>query len=151
MNEDELQLLQNAYDSGRFKKGKREALRSFLFSCYTSLSYAEFQRVIYSDLKRIVLKEEKYNGIYYLLSNERQKTKEIYKIPIVSPTVISLLEMENKESYLNVFSPLSNCSFNRYLRDVMSELGINKRITFHRARHTFRTIAAKKGHQRRYC
>jgi Phage integrase family. len=44
-----------------------------------------------------------------------------------------------------IFSPLSNQPTNRYLKEIMKDLKINKTMTFHRARHTFRTIAAKKG------
>lgn len=67
----------------------------------------------------------------------------MYKIPIVSPIVMKLLG--NGESFQKIFQPLSNQPTNRYLKDIMSDLKINKAITFHRARHSFRTIAAKKG------
>ncbi|WP_157258771.1 tyrosine-type recombinase/integrase [Dysgonomonas sp. BGC7] len=44
-----------------------------------------------------------------------------------------------------MFSPLTNQPTNRYLKEIMKDLNINKAMTFHRARHSFRTIAAKKG------
>jgi len=80
---------------------------------------------------------------YILLCDERKKTNVTYKIPIVSSTVMSLLG--NGESFQKIFRPLSNQPTNRYLKDIMSDLKIDKTITFHRARHSFRTIAAKKG------
>ena len=81
----------------------------------------------------------------------------MYKIPIVSNTVEQLLERmitiktkngnqtKEKESFQKIFSPLTNQPTNRYLKEIMKDLNINKTMTFHRARHSFRTIAAKKG------
>lgn len=88
LTEEELQKLQQAYDSNQYQDGKKEVLREFLFSCYSSLSYAEFHNVTYADLKSIPLNE----NTYYLLCNERQKTSVMYKIPIVSQEVEQLLE-----------------------------------------------------------
>ncbi|BES62845.1 site-specific integrase [Dysgonomonas capnocytophagoides] len=145
LTEEELQLLQQVYNSGKYSKYKQESLRCLLFGCYTSLSYAEFQKVLHNNLKVITLNKKEVGETYYLLSNDRQKTRILYKIPIVSPTVKSLLEMENKKSFQKIFFPLSNNTINRYLKKIIKEAGINKTITLHRARHTFRTIAAKKG------
>jgi len=140
LTEDELKILQKAYDENRYEEGKQEVLREFLFSCYTSLSYAEFSNVTYDDLKPITLKS---GETYFLLCNERVKTNITYKIPIVSPVVVKLLG--NGESFQKIFNPLTNQPTNRHLKDIMSELKIDKAMTFHRARHSFRTIAAKRG------
>ncbi|WP_050702823.1 site-specific integrase, partial [Dysgonomonas sp. BGC7] len=144
LNEEELKILQYTYDNKKYSNGKREVLRDFLFSCYTSLSYVEFHNVTYGDLKPVTVN----NRIFLLLCNERQKTNVLYKIPIVSPVVEQLLEREtsdtDKDSSKKIFSPLANQPTNRYLKEIMKDLGISKTITFHLARHTFRTIAAKK-------
>lgn len=145
LTEEELETLQKAYNANRYNNGKREVLRDFLFSCYTSLSYAEFHNVTYGDLKPVTLKESKKKEVYSVLCNERQKTSVMYKIPIVSLVVEQLMETENKEPSDKIFRPLDNRPTNRYLKEIMKDLGINKTITFHRARHTFRTIAAKRG------
>lgn len=157
LTEEELKKLQQAYDSNKYTEGKKEVLRDFLFSCYTSLSYAEFYNVTYGDLKPVTLKKDKIEATYCLLTNERQKTGVMYKIPIVSNTVEQLLERtvttktkngnqtKEKESFQKIFSPLTNQPTNRYLKEIMKDLKINKTMTFHRARHSFRTIAAKKG------
>lgn len=145
LTEEELKILQIAYDSNKYTEGKKEVLRDFLFSCYTSLSYAEFYNVTYGDLKPVTLKKDKVEATCPLLCNERQKTSVLYKIPIVSDKVKELLELENKEPFQKIFSPLTNQPTNRYLKEIMKDLKINKTMTFHRARHSFRTIAAKKG------
>ncbi len=157
LTEDELKILQEAYDSNRYTGGKKEVLRDFLFSCYTSLSYAEFHTVTYGDLKPVTLKKDKVEATYCLLTNDRQKTGVMYKIPIVSNTVEQLLkrtiitktkncnQTKEKESFQKIFSPLTNQPTNRYLKEIIEDLKIGKTMTFHRARHSFRTIAAKKG------
>ena len=84
----------------------------------------------YGDLKLIKLKSKE---AYPLLCNERTKTNIPYKIPIVSPIVVRLLE--NGESFQKIFDPLTNQPTNRYLKEIMKDLKINKTMTFHRARH----------------
>lgn len=59
LTEEELKILQTAYDSNKYTEGKKEVLRDFLFSCYTSLSYAEFYNATYDDLKPVTLKKDK--------------------------------------------------------------------------------------------
>ncbi len=140
LTEEELKRLQKVYDSKIYVEGKQEVLREFLFSCYTSLAFAEFSTVTYENLKPIRLKS---GETYFLLCNERTKTNIPYKIPIVSPMVIKLLG--NGESFQKIFQPLSNQTTNRHLKDIMADLKIDKTMTFHRARHSFRTIAARKG------
>ena len=34
----------------------------------------------------------------------------------------------------------TNQKINKYLKDIMDSIGINKKITFHSARHTFATV-----------
>lgn len=144
LTEEELKILQKAYDENKYNDGKKEVLREFLFSCYTSLSFAEFSEVTYSDLRIIELKSKQG---YLLLCNERVKTNIQYKIPIVSSVVSKLLKSgeEDYQMFQKIFQPLTNQPTNRYLKEIMKDLKINKTMTFHRARHTFRTIAAKRG------
>jgi integrase len=140
LTEDELKQLQNTYDKKIYRRGKQEVLREFLFSCYTSLSYAELFNVTYADIKLIKIDT---GESFPLLSNERTKTNVTYKIPIISPKVFALIG--EGQSFEKIFSPLSNHQTNVYLKEIIKELHIDKVITFHRARHTFRTIAARKG------
>lgn len=140
LTEDELKKLQDAYNKKKYSKGKQEVLREFLFACYTSLAYAEYSIVTFADIKLIKIDTGEY---YPLLSNDRTKTDITYKIPIVSPKVVALIG--EGEPSQNIFSPISNQPTNRYLKSIMKDLHIEKEMTFHRARHTFRTIAARKG------
>ena len=65
-----------------------------------------------------------------------------YIVPIVSPVVVALLG--NGELCQKIFLPISNQPTNRYLKDIMADLKIDKTMTFHVGRHSFQTIAAKK-------
>lgn len=69
----------------------------------------------------------------------------VYKIPIVSDKVKGLLN--TGKDFQKIFTPLTNQASNRYLKSIMKDLSIEKTITFHRARHSFKTIAARKGMQ----
>lgn len=139
LTEKEITKLHDIYDSGKYSKGKQEVLRTFLFSCYTSLSFAEFSIVTYADLKEYIIDGK----VCLLLCNERKKNNIPYKIPIVSDRVKQLLG--KGESFQKIFTPLGNQPTNRYLKDIMKDAPINKEMTFHRARHSFRTITAQKG------
>lgn len=140
LTEEELEKLQAVYEKKVYRRGRQEVLREFLFSCYTSLSYAEFFNVTYTDIKLIKIDT---GESFPLLSDERTKTNITYKIPIVSPKVFALIK--KGKSFQKIFSPISNHLTNRYLKEIIKDLHIEKNMSFHRARHTFRTIAARKG------
>lgn len=139
LTEEEIGKLHAVYDRNVYTKGKQTVLRNFLFACYTGLSYAEYDVITYADLKHYTI--DKHECI--LLRNVRYKNDETYKIPIVSDKVKALLG--SGEDFQKIFSMLSNQPTNRYLKEIMKEQGINKRMTFHRARHSFKTITAQKG------
>lgn len=58
----------------------------------------------------------------------------MHKIPIVSDKVKQLIELENKEPFPKIFTPLTNQPTNCYLKKIMTDLNINKIMTFHRVR-----------------
>jgi hypothetical protein len=77
LTEDEIKSLQKSYNEGKYTAGKKEVLREFLFSSYTSLSYAEFDTLTYSDIKPIRLPNSK---TYHLITNERTKTSVTFQL-----------------------------------------------------------------------
>ena len=74
LTEEELKTLQQAYDNNEYTEGKKEVLRDFLFSCYTSLSYAEFHNATYGDLKPVTLRKDKTEQftIFYRMNIRKQ-------------------------------------------------------------------------------
>ena len=141
LTEEEIAKLYDVYTSNVYVKGKQTVLRNFLFACYTGLSYAEYNVVTYADLKRYTIDSKEC----LLLCNERFKNDIPYRIPIISDKVKSLLA--SGKDFQKIFTTLTNQPTNRYLKAIIQEQGINKQMTFHRARHSFRTIAAQKGIQ----
>lgn len=122
LTEEELKILQQIYWSKKYKAGKQEVLREFLFSCYSGLSYGEFEQLSYSDIKLVKMKD---GSLIPLLTNDRIKTDVTYKIPIVSSTVLELVG--NGEEVEKIFHPLTNQPTNRYLKVIMKEVGIKKK------------------------
>lgn len=88
LTEEELKILQNTYDNNQYAAGKKDVLRNFLFCCYTGLSFIDLSTVTFSDLTKIKIKNK---GEFLILRNNRTKNGNPYKIPIVSPTVRSIL------------------------------------------------------------
>lgn len=141
LTETELNILKNKYLENVYMGKKQEVLKCFLFSCYTGLSFIDFNKITYSDLIKIEIE----NKEYYILKKERVKTKITFKIPIVSSIVKLLLGKGIPSEH--IFWLPTNQETNRYLKQIMKDVKIDRHITFHRARHTFRTIAAKRGIQ----
>lgn len=139
LTELELAKLYRVYENNIYEKGKQEVLRDFLFSCFTGMSFAEFDVVTFAHLKTYEINKKEY----LLLCHVRTKNKIPYKIPIISDKVKNLLG--TGKDFQKIFNPLQNQPTNRYLKEIMKEQDIGKDMTFHRARHTFRTIAARKG------
>lgn len=130
LTELEVEKLYKVYLGKTYSGGKQDVLRNFLFSCYTALSYAEFEVITYADLKPYEINKQKC----LLLCNERTKNNMPYKIPIVSDKVKNLLKQGL--DFQKIFTSLTNQVTNRYLKAIMKEQGINKKMTFHVARHS---------------
>ncbi len=107
----------------------------FIFSCYTGLAYA--------DVKRLTLKEI-ITGFDNQLWIEtfREKTKVRVAVPLL-PKVLSLVqeyhEWRKEANSDKVLPVLSNQKMNAYLKEIADLCGIDKKLTFHIARHTFAT------------
>jgi site-specific recombinase XerD len=132
LTEEELERLQQ-----RVLKIKRLDLVKdlFLFACYTGLAYSDVKKLHKAEI------EKAPNGMWWIRTR-RQKTKERSQIPILAPamsiikkyTDLSKLSAEEK-----ILPVLSNQKLNSYLKEVADFAQIEKKLTFHVARHTFAT------------
>jgi len=129
---DELSDLSNLYYEGSLKKNKANVLRYFLFSCYTGLRYSDIKKLRFNDIQ-----DEKY------ISIQMQKTKENVLIPLTSKAK-QLMPTKGFEAQ-PVFNVLHDQPTNRYLKDIMKVVEINKSISFHCSRHTFATLSKSLG------
>jgi site-specific recombinase XerD len=108
---------------------------TFLFCCYTGLSYIDVQRLRRSNIVDGI-DNEKWIVI------KRQKTDAPSRLPIL-PAALKILgkyechpQCQVKGQLLPV---LSNQRMNSYLKEISDVCGIQKNLTFHLARHTFAT------------
>ena len=112
----------------------------FIFSCFTGLAYID---VAHLQRKHIVT----LDGRQWIMT-KRQKTDV--------PTNVLLLDIPRLiiEKYKDTMADdeqerllpvLSNQKMNAYLKEIADLCGIEKRLSFHLARHTFATMAISKG------
>jgi integrase len=107
----------------------------FIFSCYTGLAYADIEKLKRSEII-IGIDGDKW------VSTTRQKTDTASRIPLL-PIALEILEKyKNHPKCINqdlLLPILSNQNMNGYLKEIADLVGIEKRFTFHCARHTFGT------------
>jgi integrase len=110
----------------------------FVFSCYTGLSYVDIK-----NLKRSQIIEDD-NGKKWIISN-REKTGADIKVPVlrIAQEILDKYAKHPKCALQGFALPVaSNQKINEYLKEIAALCGINRRLTFHIARHTFATTIA---------
>ena len=99
----------------------------FLFGCFTGLSYI--------DIKTLTPEHfEKDNTGRIWIKKRRVKTGVLSRIPLLPIAKLILDKYKGGEKLLPIQDP---ADINKYLKDIAILCGINKRICFHCARHTF--------------
>lgn len=104
----------------------QELKRAFLFSCFSGLRYSDICALTWRNI----------DGDF--LDFTQKKTDEEARIPL-HPNARQIL-FENREKVINmdekVFQMLSNTRVNQLLKIWARRAGIQKRVTFHTARHS---------------
>ncbi|MBA4057913.1 MAG: recombinase, partial [Marivirga sp.] len=107
----------------------------FVFCCYTGLAYADVQKLRRVD---VVIGHDGEKWIH----TERVKTETSTRVPLL-PQAMKIMDTykdhpqcvtENK-----LLPVMSNQKMNEYLKEIAERCEINKKMTFHTARHTFAT------------
>lgn len=127
----ELNKLENIYNQKNLIDTMQETLRAFLFCCYTGLRLSDMKSLRYSSINEDVLT---------IIMN---KTDHQVSIPLISNAKQLLLDDGVGEE--KVFSPVSDQMINKHLKKIMIMGQIDKKITFHCARHTFATLSLNLG------
>jgi len=127
LTNEELKKLENLLET-KLIPYQLNALRYFLFACYTGLRYRDMKNLCFNN----IVSEGS------MIQFEMHKTKEIIKIPLILKAKKLI-----GEGFLNqkVFRVASNQVANRYLKELMKIAEIHKTISFHSARHTFATCS----------
>lgn len=135
----EIENIRNAdLKMGNLTNGLNLTRKLFLFSCYTGLRYSDVMNLKKEniiDYKKIVI--------------EVKKTKRVLEIPLNSWAIKLLisLKINSKKPKELIFEGRENVSVNRDLKFIARIAKINKRLTFHVARHSFGSMLAKNGIQ----
>ncbi len=122
----ELIILDKMYQEQTLPANLQNVLRYFLFACYTALRY----RDVY-DLRFVNLKKHDNTSFLDFVQHKTQK-----------PTIIPLIDQakelipEQEFEQQRIFKVHVNQDTNRKLKEIMKVAEIEKRITFHSARHT---------------
>jgi len=112
--------------------------KAFLFSCLTGLRWSDINRLSW---KEIVYSEDEKQ---YKLNFTQKKTKGVEYHP-VSEQAIKILG-EKGEDEAKIFKGLKYTVWNNaILAKWVIDCGINKKITFHCARHTYATLLLTAG------
>lgn len=107
----------------------------FVFCCYTGLSYVDVEKLTKHQIVKGLDSEDWINV-------ERTKTGSPSNIPILPKAKNLLLKYRNHPECLNtgrLLPVISNQKMNAYLKELATLCGIEKKLTFHAARHTFAT------------
>ena len=110
----------------------------FLFSCFTGLAYIDVANLRREHLVTL-------DGKTWIMTR-RQKTKVESNILLLDiPKAI--IKKYSSKTYRDgkLFPILSNQKMNAYLKEIADLCGLQKRLTFHQARHTFATMSLSKG------
>ncbi len=110
--------------------------RAFIFSCYTGLRLSDVENLQWSNVNgdKLDFRQKKTKGFEYLPLSATAK-KLIY------PDGERILGMPKDK----VFNLPSQEIVTRAIKRWVAKAGINKRVTFHTARHTFATVALTQG------
>lgn len=110
----------------------------FIFSCFTGLAYIDVV-----NLTRDNLVENE--GKYWIMT-KRQKTNVKTNVLLLDVPLKILDKYKGQAKNNRLLPILSNQKMNSYLKEIGDVCKINKRLTFHLARHTFATtITLAKG------
>ncbi|TVZ27910.1 site-specific recombinase XerD [Gillisia sp. Hel_I_86] len=104
----------------------------FLFACYTGLSYVDVKKLSKNHLVKGIDGRDWIHCI-------REKSQTPMKIPLLekAKTILNKYSTYNNLGFL--LPIFSNQKTNKYLKDIASQCGIHKKLSFHVARHTFAT------------
>lgn len=102
----------------------------FLFSCYTGYAPVDVMKLTNKNIS-----QDSNKNLW--IKTKRQKTGTRANVPLL-PTALKII---NKYQWLGdeLLPKISNQKMNGYLKEIADVIGINKKLTWYVARHTFAT------------
>jgi integrase len=130
----EVQSLANAPINGELGT---EIKRAFLFGCYTGLRISDLKTLVWGDIQRDPLQ----------INKRQEKTERKAFVPLHA-VAWGIIDDKRIHSYKEpVFPTLikSKTNTNEYLKRWAKKAGIEKKIGWHTARHTFAVLSLEAG------
>jgi len=135
---DELNKIEKLYSLGTLAGYKANICKYFLFSCYTGARYQDVKNLRFVDLKKEIHQGKEQTIVKITM----HKTKDPVSIPLITKALLLIGDGFEQQK---VFRVATNQVTNRYLKDVITAAGVDKKVSFHCARHTFATISMTLG------
>ena len=104
----------------------------FILSCFTGLSYADVRNLRESNIR------EEEDGSKWIIIN-RQKTGTPSYIPLLDIPLHIIEKYRGTGKNGKLFNLMNSSEVNLYLKDIAKAAGIDKRLSYHVARHSFST------------
>lgn len=108
----------------------------FIFSAFTGLSFIDIRELRPANIVTV-------GGSAWIISR-RHKTNIPYQVKLLE-IPLRIIQHYQQEGSEKVFGNLSYRAIASHIRQVMEEMGFNKHITMHCARHSFAVLAINKG------
>lgn len=109
----------------------------FIFSCFTGLAYIDVSHLTERNI--VVLDGKEW------IMTKRQKTDVPSNILLLDIPKLIIEKYKGQDSKGRLLPILSNQKMNAYLKEIGDICGIEKRLTYHLARHSFATMLLSKG------
>jgi site-specific recombinase XerD len=135
LDQEELRVLQNK----TFGSERLDRVRDvFLFSCYTGLSFCDMCDLSKENIKQGIDK-------HLWIMTKRHKTDIPFKVRLLDIPMTIMEKYEGTQKDGKLLPAISNQKMNSYLHEIADICNIDKKITFHVARHSFATLCLTMG------
>lgn len=121
------------------RESEVRSVKRFLFACYTGLRF--------SDVNALNKKQHIFGKWVHNPQNGETSYKHYIEIrmaktdqPVFIPLIDRALEIIEEAPTDKVFENISNQKINKHLKEINKKAGLNKKLSFHVARHSFATI-----------
>ena len=119
--------------------GEIKATQRFLFACYTGLRFSDVNNLHWKKhvfSKYIFNPDKKVMVFRSYIEINMTKTS----LPVFIPLIDKAFELMGDKKDSTVFHTISNQKINQHLKEINKKAGLNKKLSFHVARHSFATI-----------